>query len=370
VVAPDKFKGSASASEVAEALRRGLLSVAPGVDVRTVPVADGGEGTLEAALAAGFAAVEVTATGPTGEPVRTSFARRGGVAVVELADVCGLHRLPPGCRAPLTATTRGLGEVVAAALDAGCRQVVLGIGGSASTDGGAGMVQVLGARLTDASGAEIGPGGAALATVTEVGLVGLHAALETAKLVVACDVDNPLTGPSGAAEIYAPQKGATPDDVRRLDAALSVWADVVARATGRDLRDVPGAGAAGGVGFAAVALLGATLQPGIDLVLDLVAFDGHVSGADLVVVGEGSLDSQSLRGKAPVGVATRARAAGVPVVAVCGRTTLDDDECAKAGIDGVYALADLEPDPHASMARPGALLEELGRRIARDRLRA
>lgn len=369
-MAPDKFKGSLTAAQVAGAVRRGLLSERPGTDVRIVPVADGGEGTLQAAVAAGFRRVDVTASGPLGEPVRTGYARRGDTAVVELADVCGLDRLPSGCRAPLTASSRGLGEVVAAALDAGCRRVVVGIGGSASTDGGAGMVQGLGARLADPDGAAVDPGGAGLARVAAVDRSGLHPALATAELVVASDVDNPLTGPRGAAAVYGPQKGATPEDVIRLEAALTSWADVVARATGADQRDTAGAGAAGGVGFAAVALLGATLRSGIELVLDLTGIEAHLPGADLVVVGEGSLDEQSLRGKAPVGVAGRARAAGVPVVAVCGRTTLSPRQLAAAGIDSAYALGDLEPDPVASMTNAATLLEELGRRVARDRLRA
>jgi glycerate kinase len=369
VVAPDKFKGSLTAAEVAAAVRRGLLSARPGLDVVVVPVADGGEGTLEAATAAGFRRVDVMASGPLGEPVRTAYARRDDVAVVELADVCGLGRLPPGRHAPGTATTRGLGEVIAAALDAGCRRVVVGIGGSASTDGGAGLVQGLGARLEDAWGVEVAPGGEALRTVAEIDLGGLHPALAAAELVVASDVDNPLTGPRGAAAVYGPQKGATEDDVRALDAAMTCWADQVARVTGSDLRDVPGSGAAGGVGFAALALLGADLRPGIDLVLDLARFDDQLRGADLVIVGEGSLDSQSMRGKAPVGVAARARAAGVPVVAVCGRTTLSGDDLAVAGIDATYALRDVEPDPAVCLANAETLLEGVAGRIARERLR-
>jgi glycerate kinase len=251
---------------------------------------------------------------------------------------------------------------------AGARRVVLGIGGSATTDGGAGLLQALGAELLDADGAPVGPGGAALEQLARVDVSGVATALGGAEVVVACDVDNPLTGPSGAAAVYGPQKGAGPDDVVLLDRCLARLADAVAGATGRDLRDEPGAGAAGGVGFAALAVLGAQLRPGIDLLLDLLGFDRLVAGADLVVVGEGSLDGQSLRGKAPVGVARRARAAGVPaVVAVCGRRDLDDAALQGAGIDAAHALTDLEPDPERCMAEAGPLLEQLAQRIAAER---
>ncbi len=369
LVAPDKFKGSLTATEVADAVARGLASGRPGVEVSRLPVADGGDGTLAAALAAGYEAVPVTASGPTGEPVETAYARLGDVAVVEMADVSGLVRLPGGRPAPRTATSRGTGELVAAALAAGARRVVLGIGGSATTDGGAGLLQALGAQLLDADGAPVGPGGAGLERLARVDVGGVAAALRGAEVVVACDVDNPLTGPSGAAAIYGPQKGADPEDVAFLDGCLTRLADAVADATGRDLRDEPGAGAAGGVGFAALAVLGAQLRPGIDLLLDLLGFERLAAGADLVVVGEGSLDGQSLRGKAPVGVARRARAVGVPaVVAVCGRRELDDAALRAAGIDAAHALTDLEPDPDRCMAEAGPLLERLAQRIAAEHL--
>lgn len=366
LLAPDKFKGSLSAAEVARALRRGLLERRPDLDVRELPVADGGEGTLAAALAAGFDSVSVTATGPTGAPVGTCYARRGRVAVVELADVSGLARLAgqPTSRDALVATSRGTGEVLKAAVDAGCRDIVLGIGGSACTDGGAGMVQALGALLADANGAPLPPGGAALAGLASIEMSALRPALGSARLVVASDVDNPLTGPSGAAAVYGPQKGATPDDVRLLDAALSHWADHVAAATGSERRDEPGAGAAGGVGFAALVLLGAALRPGVELVLELLDFDAVARHAVLVVTGEGSLDRQSLHGKAPIGVARAALRHGVAVAAVCGQRLVSDEELRGTGIAQVHALLDLEPDPARSMANAAALLEVVGARIA------
>jgi glycerate 2-kinase len=368
VVAPDKFKGSLTAAQVAARVAAGLTRAAPGVEVAQVPVADGGDGTLDAALSAGYRRVPVRAEGPTGEPVDTAYAERDGVAVVELADVSGLGRLPGGRPAPLTASSYGTGQVIRAALDAGCRRIVLGIGGSASTDGGAGMVQALGGRLRDARGAEIGRGGAVLAAVESLDLTGLHPALRQTEVVVASDVDNPLLGPRGAAAVYGPQKGASPPDVAQLDAALARWAEAVHRATGVDAAGTPGAGAAGGVGFAALAVLDATLRPGIDLILDLVGFPAVLPGAGLVITGEGSLDAQTLHGKAPAGVAAAARSAGIPVVAVAGRLLLSPADLEPAGILAAYALTDIEPDPDRCMTEAGPLLEQLATKIAADRV--
>lgn len=373
VVASDKFKGTLSSAEVAAAVGDGVLRIRPDAVVESVVVADGGDGTLAAAVAAGFSFVPVKATGPTGERVESGFARRSETAVVELADVSGLIRLPGSVSAPMTATSRGTGELVAAAIDAGCTRVILGIGGSASTDGGAGLVRALGARLLDANGHDVPEGGAALTTAASLDLTPLRERLTGVEFVVACDVDNHLTGPSGAAAIYGPQKGATPAQVEELDAALTRWADLVASATvpgraERDLRDHPGAGAAGGVGFAALALLGAELRPGIELVLELVGFDQVLAGVDLVVTGEGALDEQTLHGKAVAGVAAAARAAGVPVVAVCGTNRLDSANLQTAGISAAYALTDLEPDVKRCIADPVPLLRRLGERIAVEQL--
>jgi glycerate 2-kinase len=371
LVAPDKFKGSLTAPEVAAAVARGLTAGRSDVEVSCLPVADGGDGTLAAALAAGYEAVPVTATGPTGEPVQTAYARLGDVAVVEMADVSGLGRLPGGRFAPRTATSRGTGEVVAAALGAGARRVVLGIGGSATTDGGAGLMQALGAQLLDADGAPVGPGGAGLERLARVDVSGVAAVLQGAEVVVASDVDNPLTGPSGAAAVYGPQKGASPSEVGVLEAGLARWGtslgEVVGVRASAGARE-PGAGAAGGVGYACLVVLGAVRRPGIDVVLELGAFAEHLAGADLAVTGEGSLDAQTLHGKAPAGVAARARAAGVPVVAVAGRCLLDPDDLRAAGIADSYPLTELEPDLRRCMQEPGPLLERLGERIALDRL--
>ena len=336
----------------------------PDVEVVRVPVADGGDGTLDAFVSAGFERHPVTVSGPRGEPVSTAYARRGDVAVVELADASGLGRLGAGL-APLGASTRGTGEAIRLAVEAGCREVVVGLGGSASTDGGAGLVTALGARILDTDGRPVPSGGAGLLEAARLDLGSLPDLLDGVAVTLASDVDNPLLGPDGAAAVYGPQKGASPADVELLEAALTRWADLVADATGRDLRDAPGAGAAGGTGFGAMALLGAQVRSGAATVLELVGFADALPGADLVVTGEGSLDEQSLRGKAPFAVLAGARATGVPTVVVCGRCTLAPDQVSGAGITRLWALTDREPDPARCMSRAGTLLEEVGEEIAR-----
>ena len=254
VIAPDKFKGSLPAAEVAAAIVAGVRIEWPEAELVTVPVADGGDGTVDAAVAAGLERVPVTVDGPTGEPVHTSYARRGEVAVIELAGACGLMRLPGGRRAPLAASSFGCGQVLAAALEAGARRIILGVGGSASTDGGTGLLQALGARVFGARGEPLGRGGAALRDVAALDLAGLHPALRGGSVTLATDVANPLTGPDGAAEVYGPQKGASPEQVIELASGLRRWAAVVAEATGTDWSRAPGSGAAGGVGSIAVQL--------------------------------------------------------------------------------------------------------------------
>lgn len=366
VVAPDKFKGSLPASGVTAAIAAGLRGVRADVDVVEVPVADGGDGTVDAAVAAGFRAVSVAATGPTGEPVTATYARRDDTAVVELADVVGLGRLPIGRLEPLHATTYGLGTVLRHVARAGAAEILLGVGGSASTDGGVGMLQALGVRFADASGADLRPGGAALSGLATIDASGLDEGIRSARVVVASDVDNPLYGPHGAAAVYGPQKGATTADVALLDTGLRRLAEVASASGVEDLAGRPGAGAAGGAGFGAMAFLDARLEPGITLLLDLVGFDDVVNGADLVITGEGSLDQQTLRGKVPVGVAAAAARRDVPVVAVAGRCRLDDDELTTAGIRRAYALSSIEADPAVSMRDAARLLEQLAGRIGAE----
>lgn len=362
LIAPDKFKGTLSALEVAMHLEAGLHAAQPGLRTVTVPVADGGDGTVDAAVAAGFARITVPVTGPTGQLIKAAIAVRGPSAVIEVAVASGLASLPGGRPDPLGATSRGTGELVGAALDRGCTEVVLGVGGSACPDGGAGMLQALGARLRDATGDELAPGGAALATLDHVDLDGLDQRLRQVRIVLASDVDNPLLGPRGAARVYAPQKGASPADVAVLESALRRWA----AALDPDAARLPGAGAAGGIGYAALTVLAAQRRPGIDVLLGLVGFADKLAGARLVVTGEGSLDEQTLHGKAPAGVAAVARSAGVPVVAVCGRQLLTDEALADAGILSAYALIGIEPDVARCMAEPGPLLQRLAATIAGD----
>ncbi|MEU1072065.1 glycerate kinase [Streptomyces sp. NPDC005878] len=369
LVAADKFKGSLTAVQVAERVTAGLRRVVPDLAVETLPVADGGDGTVAAAVAAGFTRREARVTGPLGTPVTAAYAVRDGVAVVEMAEASGLQHLPEGVFAPLTATTYGSGELLLAALDAGARTIVFGVGGSATTDGGAGMLAALGARFLDAAGEPVAPGGGPLATLATADLSGLDPRFASVDLVLASDVDNPLTGPKGAPAVYGPQKGATPEDVAALDAALGHFAEVLEASLGGRAAEAalaPGAGAAGGIGYGALVALGATFRPGIEVMLDVLGFAPALDRATLVITGEGSLDEQTLHGKAPAGVAAAARAAGVEVVAVCGRLALPPEALGRAGIRRAYALTDLEPDPARCMAEAGPLLERSAERLARD----
>lgn len=384
VIAPDKFKGSLSAPDVArhleEGLQAGFRSAGLGpLEVLRIPVADGGEGTLDAAVGSGFTRRRAVVSGPTGLPLTAEFAVRGREAVIEMAAASGLAVLPGGARgtvagqtgAPDSATAKaatslGTGELIRSALDAGCRQIILGVGGSANTDGGAGVLQGLGAILFDAEGNELPLGGAALADLASIDFSGFDSRLDEARFVLASDVDNPLLGPEGAPAIFGPQKGATPEDVRTLDAALANFVQVLADEIGpRALKaaDAPGAGAAGGVGYAAIAVLAATRRPGIDVVLEFTELADRLAGADLVITGEGSLDEQSLLGKTPMGVARAAALAGVPVMAVCGRTTLTPEQQEESGFRQVYPLTALEAKVDICIAEAATLLEQLGTNI-------
>jgi glycerate 2-kinase len=380
VVAADKFKGSLSATDVSARVAAGLAAAGFGGEVAAVPVADGGDGTGAAAVSAGYRRVDMGVRGPVGKAVAASIALLDGVAVIEAAQACGLTRLPSGEFAPLTATSRGVGELILAANRMGAKRIVLGVGGVASTDGGAGLVQALGARLLDADSRALPGGGAALGRLARLDLSRLRD-LSGAEFWLASDVDNPLLGPFGAASVYGPQKGASDDDVQLLEAGLARWADIaegsVAARQGAGepapirVADQPGAGAAGGLGFAALLFLGARRRPGIELMLELASFGERLNGARLVITGEGSLDAQTLHGKAPVGVA---RAAGlheppIPVVAVAGRCTLSPDQLRAAGISAAYALTDIEPDVGQCIANAGPLVERLAERVAADWLR-
>ena len=366
LIASDKFKGSATGSEVAAALADGIREIIPDAVVDAAPVADGGEGTVDAAVASGFTPVTVSVTGPTGRAVDATFAVRGEQAIIEMAAASGLDVLPDGEKAALEATSRGTGELITAALDRGATSIVLGVGGSACTDGGAGMLQALGVALRTED-RPVRPGGAGLVDLVSADISGLDPRLAGVGFVLAADVDNPLLGDRGAAAVFAPQKGASADDVAVLEAGLQRLAELVDALPGvRPSAAAPGAGAAGGVGYAALAVLGAVREPGIDVILRLIGLESRIADADLVITGEGSLDDQSLGGKTPLGVSAAAKRAGKPVVAVCGRTTLDASQAASAGFAKVYALSDIEPEPAKSMANAVPLLRGVGRTIATD----
>jgi glycerate 2-kinase len=367
LVAPDKFKGSLAATEVAARVSAGLARAGFRGEVVPLPVADGGDGTIDTAVSAGYRPVEMGVRGPVGRPVTAAFALFDDTAVIEAAQACGLSLLPPGQLAPLTATSRGVGELILAATRRGAKRIVLAVGGVATTDGGAGLVQALGAKLISESGYPLAPGGAALAQLAELDLSPMHD-LTGVEFLLASDVNNPLLGPSGAAAVYGPQKGASPGDVKLLEAGLARWADVAEEAVGAAARDAPGAGAAGGIGFAAQLFLGAQTRPGIEVLLEMLSFGERLDGARLVITGEGSLDAQSLHGKAPVGVARAAAAHDppVPVIAVAGVCALSPAELRQAGFAACYALADIEPDAATSMADAGPLMERLAERVAAD----
>lgn len=370
VVAPDKFKGSLTGAQVAAAISSGVRAALPAARIVAVPVADGGEGTLAAAVQCGFEQHNALVSGPTGEKVRAAFGIKGEVAVVEMAEASGLDRLPGGTPDALGATSRGTGELIAAALDAGATQVILGVGGSACTDGGAGMLQGLGARLLDEQGNELPLGGGALGTLERVELGALDPRIATTTFTLAADVENPLTGPNGAAFVFAPQKGANPGQVEILDAALDRWARLLGNELGTEstnrLVSSPGAGAAGGVGFAAMAVLGATRRRGIDVVLELTGLEKALSGAVAVFTGEGSLDTQSLEGKTPVGVAQLAAAHGIPVYAICGRNQLSAEQATGAGFAAVRSLLELEPDVARCMSEGGPLVQRAATLLAEE----
>jgi glycerate kinase len=328
LVAPDKFKGTLSAEEAARAISAGWLRERVDDTVEQVPMADGGEGTLEALVSAlGGERKRARVTGPLGDPVDAEYglvrAPEGLTGVVEMASASGLGLIPDANRDPRRTTTRGTGELILAALEHEPVRIVVCIGGSATNDGGAGMAQALGARLLNADGAQIRNGGEALLELARIDTSTLDPRAKSATFSVACDVNNPLVGPAGASAVYGPQKGASPEDVILLDRALGHYAALVRQDLGIDVRDTPGAGAAGGLGAGLIAFLGARLRPGIDVVMNAVGFEARLRAVDVVLTGEGSFDDQSLHGKTAMGVADAADQAGVPVAILCGRSEIE-----------------------------------------------
>lgn len=362
VIAPDKFKGCLTAPEVAACLAVGMRETSSRLVLHELPVADGGDGTLAVLARAGYALETVDVEGPLGAPVTAHLAVRGDVAAVEIAETSGLSALAGGARDPMRASSYGLGEAIGAALDRGCREVIVALGGSAGTDGGAGMMQALGAQFLDAAGRPIPRGGAGLQQLRRIDLDPALRRLAGVRLVAACDVTNPLLGPNGTARVYGPQKGSTAVQAAELDAWLAALVVLMERSGALRVAEAPGAGAAGGVGYALLAV-GARFRRGADLVLDVLGVPARIATADLVVTGEGALDEQTLHGKAPYAVAAAGRRHGVPVVAAVGRTSLSDAASRTAGFAQVYALADSGRDPTANAV---VLLRGLGARIASD----
>lgn len=322
VVAPNAFKGSLSALAAAKAIADGIRIADPDADLTLVPIADGGDGTVDALVAGADGQHRVLRVGgPLTDPVDADYGviDGGKTAVIEMAKAAGLALVPQDKRDPRVTTTYGVGELLQQAYEGGARHFIVGIGGSATNDGGAGMAQALGYHLLDAQGHELPPGGLALQNLARIHVGGVHANWNDAQVDVACDVTNPLTGPSGASAVYGPQKGATPEMVAELDAALKHFAEIIRRDLGVDVESLPGAGAAGGLGAGLVAFTGARLRPGAEMVLEALKLDDRIKGADLVITGEGRLDSQTARfGKGPAAVARHARKAGIPVVALAG----------------------------------------------------
>lgn len=366
LVAPDKFRGTLTARQAAEAVATGWRRARPDDVLDLAPMADGGEGTMQALVdALGGEVVRLTVGGPRGEPVDAAFGiaegADGRVAIVEMASASGLEMLSPSRRDPRLTTTRGTGELIRAALDRAPARLIVGLGGSATNDGGAGMAQALGVRLSDAQGREIGAGGAALHGLARIDVTGLDPRLRTVVCVAATDVDNPLTGPSGASVVFGPQKGASGDDVVMLDRALGHLAALVQRDLGVSLRDEPGAGAAGGLGFGLMAFLGARVRPGVEVVAEALGLPARMAEADLAITGEGKLDAQSLHGKAPAGILRLARELSVPAAIVCGQV---EPGVALAGVQVVSMVERFGRDEALGEARRSLerLTEELAGR--------
>jgi glycerate 2-kinase len=350
VIAPDSYKESLSALEVATEIEAGFREIFPAARYLKLPMADGGEGTVAAMVAAtGGRLVQVQVRGPLGAPVQACFGLTGDgrTAVVEMAAASGLALIAPGLRNPLLTTSYGTGELIRAALDAGASRLIIGIGGSATNDGGAGMLQALGVRLLDRSGCELPPGGGSLGELDRIEVSGLDPRLKACRVDAACDVDNPLTGPKGASAVFGPQKGATPEMVAQLDRNLSRYASVIFRDLGAQVDSLPGAGAAGGMGAALYACLGARLRPGIEIVIEAVGLEQELRDADLVITGEGRIDSQTLHGKTPIGVARLAKRYGIPVLGIAGCLAADAGVVHEQGIDAVFSV----------LRRPGSVEE-------------
>jgi len=351
VVAPDSFKGSLTAVEVSDAIAQGVREIFPEAEIVKIPMADGGDGTVQCLVnATGGKILREKVTGPLGDEVWASYGILGDkkTAVIEMAEASGLTLVPGNKRNPLITTTYGTGQLIKSALDRGCRKMIIGIGGSATNDGGAGMVQALGAKLLDKDGEEIGFGGGELKKLNRIDISNLDNRLSDTKVLVASDVNNPLCGPKGASRIYGPQKGATPELIKQLDKSLSHFAEIIKRDLNKDIKDIPGAGAAGGLGASLIAFLDAELRPGIEIIIEIVKLEQSIKDADLVITGEGKIDSQTVYGKTPIGVAKIAKKYNVPVIAVAAIISDDADIVYQYGINTLIKIS----EPPISLAEP------------------
>ena len=341
VVAPDSFKGSVTALEAANAIEKGLRRVFPDAVIEKIPMADGGEGTVQSLVDATGGHIQTQRVlAPLGNKVDAQFGilADGETAVIEMASASGLTLVPPDKRNPLLTTTYGTGQLIRAALESGCRRLIIGIGGSATNDGGAGMAEALGVKLLNVSRNPIERGGSGLSELESVDITGLHPAIAETETVVACDVNNPLTGPEGASHVYGPQKGATPEMVKTLDSHLAHFDKVLERTFEQSFNDIPGAGAAGGLGAGLMAFLNAELRLGVDIMIDTVKLKDRMKGASLVFTGEGQLDFQTAFGKTPIGVAKVAKSDNIPVIAIAGGIGEGADAVYDAGIDAMLGI--------------------------------
>ena len=366
VIAPDSFKGSASSFEISQWLENGISQVELlNCEIIKVAIADGGEGSLDSVLPAGFVAHTFTVTGPVGNPTEARIGIKADTALVELAEASGLSKLPNQKLSPLGATSFGTGELILHALDLGAKRIILAIGGSACTDAGAGALQALGAHLRDSEGNEIAHGGAALLSCATIDVSELDARLKSVEFILASDVDNPLLGVMGTAAIYAPQKGASPNEVELLEKSIATFASVA----GTKHTTTPGSGAAGGFGFMAYTFLDAKHRSGIDTFIELTELESHCPGADLVITGEGMYDSQSLSGKAPIGIYAVASRHNIPVALVCGQAKLNSSVESAPRFIKIYSLTSFESDVSKCIANPRPIVEKIGQSIAQELLK-
>ncbi|WP_421535569.1 glycerate kinase [Priestia sp. D3YE.R1] len=341
VIAPDSFKESLTALRVCEAVEKGIKIHFPNAEISKVPMADGGEGTVQSLVdATDGEVIQARVTGPLGKEVKAFYGILGDgkTAVIEMAAASGLHHVPVDKRNPLVTTTRGTGELILKALDHKVKHIIIGIGGSATNDGGAGMAKALGAKLLNTNGAEIKEGGGSLNQLAAIDLTNFDSRLAEVKVEVACDVDNPLTGATGASAVFGPQKGATPDMVKQLDRNLAHYAAVIEKEMDIHIQNVPGAGAAGGLGGGLLAFLSAELKPGVDIVIEATQLESYIKNADLVITGEGRIDGQTIYGKTPIGVAKTAKKHSVPVIAIAGSIGVGSEAVYEHGINALFSI--------------------------------